>query len=384
MAKNGFKIIDSDMHIMEPVDLWQRYLAPEYRDRAPVGSTRIPTDVGIMVEGKPLPRMQAYDDGAEEARKVNRRLDMERYAFARERGFDPTSQIEAMDREGVDLAVLFPTRGLFIGIDSKESSATEGIDPGFAAAIARAYNDWLNDFCKEYPDRLFGCAMVFPHDVDDAVAETRRCVEEYGFKSIFLLPGLVNHRNWFDRYYDPLWAECERLDIPVGFHGGGFDYLSPDFGIAPYPWWMMWHTFSHSVGPMHAVVSMTAGGVFERFPNLRAAFLEGNCSWAPWLMARLDDHYEWRGYLENPELKMKPSEYFKRNCYISVEADEVSAKLYVDWFGDDNVVFSTDYPHQDAKWPNSVDSLLEQLPVSDETKHKFLWDNCMRLYKLPA
>ena len=140
---------------------------------------------------------------------------------------------------------------------------------------------------------------------------------------------------------------------------------------------MMWHTFSHSLAPMFSCVSLTAGGVFSRFPKLRAAFLEVNCSWAPWPMGRLDDHYEWRGYTENPELKMKPSEYCKRNCYVSVEADEATSKLYVDWFGDDNVVFSTDFPHPDVKFPHAVENLLREIPVSDGTT-VFAFTNCQR------
>jgi len=109
--------------------------------------------------------------------------------------------------------------------------------------------------------------------------------------------------------------------------------------------------------------------------------LEGNCSWAPWLFARLDEHYE--DYVGKYEVKleMNPSEYFKRNCYVSVESDEATVKLYVDWLGNDNVVFSTDYPHADSKFPHAVEKLLT-LPVSDESKRKFLWDNCARLYDI--
>ena len=95
-----------------------------------------------------------------------------------------------MDAEGLDLAVLFPSRGLFVlGLDSVEQIGADGLEPEYATAIARAYNDWMKDFCDVAPDRMFGAGMVAPHDVDGAVVEARRCVEELGFKAIFLAPG---------------------------------------------------------------------------------------------------------------------------------------------------------------------------------------------------
>jgi uncharacterized protein len=144
---------------------------------------------------------------------------------------------------------------------------------------------------------------------------------------------------------------------------------------------MLWHTFSHSLGPMAALVSFAGGGVLERFPRLRAGFLEASCSWAPWLLARLDDHYE--EYIGRFEVKLSklPSEHFRDNCYISVEADEKPAPLVVDWMGDDNVVFSTDYPHPDSKFPHAVDKFLS-MPLPDQVRRKFLWDNCARLYAI--
>lgn len=385
MAHNGFKVIDSDMHVLEPGDLWEQYIDAAYRDRAPRGLARAALDIAVQVEGKNLSRPRSYNRTFSVGLRENLAYDENRYAFAIDRGWDATSQIQAMDAEGIDLAVLFPSRGLFVmGLDIKEARGTEGIDADFASAIARAYNDWLHDFCAQYPDRLFGAAMIAPHDVAEAILEIRRCVHEFGFKSTFFLPGMVGHRNWYDPIYDPLWQECQRLNVPAVFHGGGFDYLTPDFGLGIFDWWMTRHTFAHAMGPMFACVSMIAGGVFERFPDLRAGFLEGNCSWAPWLLERLDGHYKWRGYLENPELKMMPSDYFRRNCYLSVEPEETASTFYVQRFGDENVVFSTDYPHPDSRFPTAVDTLLSTLTVPDESKRKFLWDNSMRLYHLPT
>jgi len=380
MTANGLRVADSDMHIFEPADLWQRYIDPAYRHAAPVGLTEMRRDMRVRVKSHVILRMGTVRPvGGAPAGPWRDDYDSA-YAQAEQRGWDPDSQLDAMNQEGLDLAVLFPTRGLFVlGLDTPQMIGTDGLEPPFAAAIARAYNDWLHDFCRAHPDRFYGAAMVAPHDIDAAVAETRRCVTEYGFKAIFLSPGVVNRRPWHDPAYDPLWAECERLNIPVAFHGGGQNYLRPDFSLEIFDKLMMWHTFSQPLGIMTVAVSLTAGGVLERFPRLRVALLEGNCSWAPWLFYRLDEHYEWVGKLEAPELRRKPSEYLKSNCFLSVEADEEPVTQYVERFGDDNLVFSTDYPHADSKYPRAVESFMG-LPLAPTSKRKILWDNWCRLY----
>jgi uncharacterized protein len=383
--KNGFKVVDSDMHLIEPADLWQRYMDRKFRDCAPVGNNApIPRNIGVDLSGgKPSQHPEAAPHMHNWFRALSAHMTPvePEYEFAAKRNFDGESQLLAMDREGIDVAALYPSRGLFVlGVDSSETAGSNGIDPALATAIARAYNDWLYEFMAPDRKRMYGAAMVAAHDVKGAAAETRRCVEKYGFKSIFLLPGQINKRPWHDPSYDPLWAECEQLGIPVAFHGGGPDHLN-DFGQGLYDKLMLWHTFSHCVGPMAALVSFAGGGVLERFPRLRAGFLEANCSWAPWLLARLDDHYE--EYIGRFEVKLTklPSEHFRDNCYVSVEADEKPAGMIVDYLGDNNVVFSTDYPHPDSKFPHAVDKFLS-MPLRDEVRRKFLWDNCARLYNL--
>ena len=382
MTTRGFRVADSDMHVLEPPDLWQRYIAPEWRHIAPAGLTDMRRDMRVRVKSHVLLRLGparpvANETGAPWSPEQNQAL-----ARAEQRGWDATSQVDAMDQEGLDVAVLFPSRGLFVlGLDSPRVMGVDGLEAEFAAAIARAYNDWLGDFCREQPSRMFGAGMVAPHDVESAVTETRRCVEQLGFKAIFLAPGCVNRRPWHDRYYDPLWAECERLDIPVTFHGGGQTWLKPDFSLEVLDKLMMWHTFGQPLGVMFVAVSLTGGGVFERFPRLRVGLLEGNCSWAPWLFYRLDEHWEWVGRYEVPELQRKPSEAFRSNCFLAVEADEAPVRQYIESFGDENLVFSTDYPHADSKYPHAVETFLN-LPLSDTSKRRILWDNCARLYRL--
>src|SRR5437870_6256964 len=211
MARERFAVADSDMHVIEPADLWINYIEPQFKARAPVGLTEVPRDVAIEWEGKRIPNRTPL---SRQMLRVTQTAQADRYEHAERRGYDAVSQLEAMEREGLDVAVLFPSRGLF-------ALAVDGMDRDLAAAIARAYNDWLAQFCAEDPERLLGAAMLPPHDVAAAVAEARRMATEFGFKATFMRPNPINGRYWHHASYDPLWAELERLGVPICFHEGG-------------------------------------------------------------------------------------------------------------------------------------------------------------------
>src|SRR5262249_21399877 len=210
MAKNGFRLIDAEMHVMEPTDLWQRYIDPEFAARAPRRLSERRWDIRTMVEGEVMAAMPGGDWPA--ATDAEEKALGDRYAEEIARDFDPASQVRAMDKEGLDLAILFPTSAMYV-------TAFSTMDARFAAAACRAYNDWLHDYIQAGdPARMFGAAAVSPHDVDSAVAETRRAVGELGMKAIFIRPNIHNERPWHDRYYDPLWAVGQERDVPVGVH----------------------------------------------------------------------------------------------------------------------------------------------------------------------
>ena len=375
MAHGNLKVLDSDIHIIEPPDLWQRYIDPAFRDRAPQGLTEDAGDLRLARDGKPWGRVAADADRSRRRHGHDHAKNQERWRPFQERGWTSKVQVEAMDIEGIDVAVIYPSRGLF-------ALAIPDMEPRLAAAMARAYNDWLYEFCQENPERLLGAGMISPFDVDDAVAETRRCVREMGFRSVFLRPNEVNGRNWHDPYYEPLWAALEELEVPLGFHEGAGSLLrqvGEQFaGNA-----MLKHVYCHPVEQMLAVGSFCLGGILERHPRLRVAFLEGNCGWVPFLLWRMDEHWERQGDVYAADLQAAPSEYFKRQCFVSVECDEEPVKYVIDAIGDDRLVFSTDFPHGDSKFPRAVEAFL-QLPISEQSKRKILWDNCAAYYGLPA
>ena len=372
MTRNGFKVLDSDMHIMEPPDLWQRYIDPEFKDQAPRGVTERLADLGMVdADGNRWGRsLTVYQSqGPRLGLDFDRNLD--RWSPYAERGWTGEVQLDAMDEEGIDGAVIYPTRGLF-------ALTIPDMDPRLAGAVARAYNDWLYDFCQADPRRLIGAAMVSVFDIEDAVSEARRCMNELGFRGVFLRPNEVNSRNWHDPYYDPRWSTLEELEVPLGFHEGEGPAL-PEIGDQFRDNHMLRHAICHPGEMMLATASFCGGGILERHPNLRVAFLEGNCSWLPFLMWRLDEHWERVGHVHAPSLKMPPSQYFKRQCFASVEADEEPVKYVIDYMGNDRLVFSTDFPHPDSKFPHAVEGFLT-LPLNDEDRRKILWDNCAGYY----
>jgi predicted TIM-barrel fold metal-dependent hydrolase len=369
--KDGFLVFDSDMHIMEPPDLWQRYMPAEFKSAAPVGTTSINVrDLGLVTPGHDRP-------SPNQARSPHYGRNFERnqalYRDHAARGWTGEVQLEAMDVEGLDAAVMFPSRGL--------SALTHpNLEPRFAAAVSRAYNDWLNELCQADPSRMFGAGMISVYDVNDAIEETHRVVEDLGFKAVFLRSNIVNGKNWHDSYYDPLWDTLEQLNIPLGFHEASGsrsrqtgDWFDPNFGMK--------RVYAQPFEQMLALGSFLSGGILERHPNLHVAFLEANCAWLPWLLWRMDESYELEADVFMPWLKMEPSAYFKRQCFASVEPDETPARYTVDFLGSDHLVYSTDYPHGDSRYPHATEAFLE-LPLSDEAKRKILWDNCARLYQV--
>ena len=166
----AYNVVDADGHILEPLDLWDKYIDPEFRERRPRFVIDDNGKERLSVEGKLLGNPRGIGSlGAVGVRQGIVEADTLKYAEGRKGGFDPHARIPDMDADGIDAAFLYPSLGLFAG-------AVE--DPGLAAAMCRAYNRWLADYCKPYPDRLFGVAMLPMQSVDLAIDEMRFAREE--------------------------------------------------------------------------------------------------------------------------------------------------------------------------------------------------------------
>ena len=206
MANQGFKVLDSDLHIMEPVDLYEKFIDPQYKPFAPrltAMPEKLSGDGSLVMDWHVKPRASLYHD-REVQLNANRRMH-EATTSMREQGYNAVSQLEAMDIEGVDVAVLFPTLCLNL------PNSYDNVDPGLAAAMSRAYNNWLYEFCQTDPKRMKVAALIPAHDVHEAVKETERAVTKLGALAVFLQPGIVNNRPWHSRYFDPPVGDAGRV-----------------------------------------------------------------------------------------------------------------------------------------------------------------------------
>src|SRR3954447_19650419 len=172
-----YNVIDADGHVLEPFTLWADYMDPQYRERAPKLVKDNHGKERLLLEDKILGSRAGFGGiGGAGARQGRVAADAMDYKDGRKGGFDPHARIPDMDLDGIDAAYLYPSIGLFAG-------AVE--DPDISAAICRAYNRWLADYCRPYPDRLFGIAMIPLQSVPHAIAEMKFAREELGMTGIF-------------------------------------------------------------------------------------------------------------------------------------------------------------------------------------------------------
>src|SRR4029077_20844361 len=152
-------------------------------------------------------------------------------------------------------------------------------DPQLAAAACRAYDDWIADFCRTEPSRLYAVAPMPLQSVDESVREMRRGVRDLGFKAVFVRPNPFNGRRLCDPAYDPFWREAQELRIPVAVHSS-FGTRMPTLGgdryhKTPFFFHMVCHTFEL----MAAAMDVVCGGVLAKIPRIRPRFLECGVGW---------------------------------------------------------------------------------------------------------
>ncbi|MDF5715151.1 MAG: amidohydrolase family protein [Rhizonema sp. NSF051] len=356
----GYQIIDADSHVLEPNDMWEKYLEPAFKSHAP--------SPDMKVRGEEI-----FDKLSAQIQKAGAEKIIEDHPMSVLHRFDSESQVRAIKQMGVDVSFLYPTTGLWL-------LAINTMPPQLAGALTRAYNNWLQDFCSYDPQILKGVGTINLHAPEEMVPELHRVVE-FGWKAVVLRPNPVKGRLLSDPAYELFWTECERLGIAVSIHEGTHCRL-PTTGMDRFNTRFAMHACSHPMEQMMAMLALIEGGVLERHPKLRVGFLEAGCGWLPYWLWRLDEEYKNLHWEVADNIKMKPSEYFHRQCFISIEPGEPYIAQIIQYIGSDNLLFGSDYPHIDHR-PDIIEvavALQEQLPR--QTVQKLLWDNSVRFYGL--
>jgi predicted TIM-barrel fold metal-dependent hydrolase len=395
-------IVDADGHVFEPAEVWvermdakrwgdwiPRYVAEDHDGNESwyVGGVRRFAGTGIFGCGV----------GLDPEELVSRKW---RYTEGHAAGWDPRERVRVLDDEGIDVTVLYPTMGLLFGpLDPIPAIQ----DPQFVLACQRAYNEWVAEYCRAAPDRLQAMAVVPIQDVDLAVGEARRAIEDLGLCGIMLRSSTPSTAQPFNHpAFDPLWSLCQDLDVPIALHPAThvdfanavrvFDLINREANVSVNNRGTdEMHgggAISHAVGaPVDAIVSLgrlLMGGVCERFPHLRFLVLEAGGGWLPAVLHAMDEEVHARPN-ERRWLSMLPSEYFRRQCWISFGPDDPTLVPTVEQLGDDRILWATDFPHLDGAYPGAVKSLDETLSgLAPESRARVAGLNALEAYGLRA
>jgi predicted TIM-barrel fold metal-dependent hydrolase len=372
--RDGLRIFDADGHTIDAADLYDRYLEPKYRGR--VKRLDVPSSPMPLYEVDGICTLQLSVDnstepGVQYQRWTPARM-IEVFGEPARRGWDGASVGAAYEQMGVDASVIYgPGYDLWV----------QGIDPALAEAMARAYCLWLVDYRAASRGRVIGAAPLPIQDVKRAIAVLRWAHGELGMRAFWCRPNPINGRTLGDRYYDPLWEALVELDAALGLHGFMGSSL-PSAGKDRFQRNVDLHVCEHPMELQMALLALLVEGTFERFPELRVGLLEGGSAWVPWWLRRIEEHFEIGDWYRIKHLSLKPTDYFKRNCWVTSDPDEDLLHQVIEYLGDERILFPTDYPHPDAKFPGAVDAFLELPKVSRASKSRILWDNALDYYGL--
>jgi predicted TIM-barrel fold metal-dependent hydrolase len=350
------RIISADDHMdvnVLPPDLFVERVPARLRDRAP---HVVESDDGAVwvVDGAVV---------GPSGRRAKGLVTKDDHGFRPGR---PHDRLGDMDRDGVYAQVIYgPPLGLPV------------TDREVLTACLRAYNDWAAEFNATAPDRLVVLAILPSHDPEVARAELER-VAAAGHRGA--LVGVFDAPEPpFEDAWAGFWATANEIAIPISFHlGSGLHSIK----VQPGSWRM---AAGVAVAPMQldeVIAGLLLSGTLERHPRVRVVFGEAGLGWVPYLLERLDHEYEkYRSVTRDVVLRERPSEYFRRQVYLTYEEDHLGLEL-LHHIGATNVMWASDYPHGDSTWPHSLDAIASSglAELSGSERARILWDNAAALY----
>ena len=371
--RHGF--ISVDDHVQEPPDLWTARIGKRWSDRVPhlertpEGAERWVLNGQVLLGGASSKAGAFMADRNSEATRWN---DVPAAAYV------PAERLKAMDAAGVDYSVLYPT---VAGLAGEAFGRLE--DSELELACVQAYNDWLIENWRAASERFVPQCIVPIAPVEATIKEIRRAVA-LGHRGV-VLPSLPMHLRNVPHIsgpeYDPLWAACAELDVPVCLHAGASPELQypPASGLSDRLAQAL-DAVTRPVSNVFVLSLYSFSRVFLRHPRLRVVLAESALSWGMLYMEWADHQFEHDG-LAREGYDLKPSEMFRRNCFLTSWFDPVAP--FLSYVGAEHILWSTKLPLATSTWPNTREALEQSFrDVSPEDKEKILWRNAAQLYRL--
>jgi uncharacterized protein len=365
-------IISAVDHVVEHPQVWtQRLSKAKFADRVPhLDHTQDGNDYWI-VDGKSLRLADVARVGALMADRVSV---PQRWNDVPKTAYDPTARLKAMDEDGIECTVLYPS---LPGFSGETFGAIN--DPDLELACAQAYNDWLIDEWTNTSARFVSQCVVPLRPIEATVKEIERAVGR-GHRGVIFPAAPMQLRNLphiNSSEYDPIWATCQALDVPLCFHAGSApqlqfpvaDNFAPELAAA----------FQSAIRPASAVFDLTNilfSRILLRFPKLKVVFADSTIGWGTFLLEYADHQYE----QDHCDYELKPSEMFHRQCYLTTWYDPVKANAR--HIGIANILWATNFPTANSTWPDTRAFAAKCLAgMSDRDQERILHKNAAQLYK---
>ncbi|UZW58282.1 amidohydrolase (plasmid) [Sphingobium sp. JS3065] len=381
-------VISCDSHVNEPMSFMEM-IEPGYEDRLPRFETDEDGNQWLITEGWTpqlvkvaesrrdlLPTLEDFES-YEVLSPFSKRME-DQDVLRAAAGRDIEQRKRDRQSQGVDYEIVFPQKGQLC-------YATP--DVKFQTAMTRAYNRFVRQYFADDWQRSLPAALISPGDVQTAVKEIEWAAAE-GFTSLMLPNRPIFHRatearfplEYNDKSFEPLWDAIEASKLPIVLHvSSGQDprAIAGDGGA-------IINYLSHSmITPIEPVVQMISSGVFERHRGLRLATIESGIGWVPWVLTQMDHAYRAHHMWVRPVIPNLPSDYYREHCYAAFLDEPKGVKAAVEFGLEDNILWSSDYPHHEGSFPYCRNNMKRNLAgLSDAQIDKIVGGNATRMLGL--